>query len=134
MTCLFFLEETWNNNVYVYYLLILCHFRTVTNSTILLCVWHVHRAWLKNVGNKVKGSESKSHIFRALWEIMHSCHDDESVKNALARFFDEFSEHKSFLKYFNTTWLANNKICKFFCSWFLWLFCNAILIVIIYGS
>ena len=27
---------------------------------------------------------------------MHSCHDDESVQNAVARFFDEFSEHNFF--------------------------------------
>jgi len=89
-------------------------FRTCTNCTILLCVWHVRRAWLKNVGNKVKGRENKIHIFRALGEIMHSCQDDGSVQQAVARFLGKFSEHKKFIEYFTTTWLGNNKICKFF--------------------
>ena len=45
---------------------------------------------------------------------MHSCQDDGSVQHVVVRFLDEFSEHKRFLEYFRTTWLANNKICKFF--------------------
>ena len=90
------------------------YFRTCTNCTILLCVWHLRRAWLKNVGNKVKGRENKICIFRALGEIMHPCQDDGSVQHAVVRFIDEFGEDKRFLEYFRTTWLANDKICKFF--------------------
>ena len=88
------------------------HFRSLTNSPILLCVWHVHRAWAKHVGNKVKVKENKVRIFRALGEIMHSCQDDESVRKVVARIFQEFSEEDKFLKYFDTTWLSNDKICK----------------------
>ena len=90
------------------------YFRTCTNYTILLCVWHVRRAWLKNVGNKVKGRENKTRIFRALGEIMHSCQDDGFIQHAVVRLLDEFSEHKRFLDYFRTNCLANDKICKFF--------------------
>ena len=67
----------------------------------------------------MKGRENRIHIFRALGEIMHSCQDHEVVQKAVASLFVEFSEHRKFLKYFKTTWLANNKICKFFCSLFL---------------
>ena len=94
------------------------YFRTLTNAKILLCVWHVRRAWLKNVGSKVKGRENKIRIFRALGEIMHSCQDEEAVQNAIASLFDEFSEHKRFLEYFKSTWLDNNKICKFLVAYF----------------
>ena len=90
------------------------YFMTCTNCTILLCVWHVHRAWLKNVGNKAKGRENKIRIFCALGEIMHSCQNDRSVQHTVVRFLDECSEHKKFLEYFRTTWLTNAKICKFF--------------------
>ena len=92
------------------------YFGTCTKCTILLCVWKVRRAWLKNVGNKVKGREIKIRIFHALGEIMHSCQDDGSVQHEFVRFLDEFSEHKRFQDYFITTWLANDKICKFFLS------------------
>ena len=72
--------------------------------------------WLNNVGNKVKGRENKIRIFYALGEIMNSCQDDGSVQHVVERFLDEFNEHKRFLDYFRTTWLANDKICKFFLS------------------
>ena len=64
---------------------------------------------------EIKSKEGKKiHIFCALGEIMHSCQDDGSVQHAVVRFLDEFSEHKRFLEYFITTWLANDKICNFF--------------------
>ena len=108
----------------------LYHFRILTNSTILLCVWHVRRAWLKNIGNKVKGRENIICIFRALGHIMHSCQDDASVQNAVARIFEDFSEETNLLKYFKTTWLANNKICKFFLARFMIVFYNIFMIII----
>ena len=109
-----FFKEICHLDVYVYHILMLYYFRTCTNCMILLCVWHVRRAWLKNVGNKVKGRENNISIFRTLGEIMHSCQDDGSVQHEIVRFLDEFREHKRFLDYFRTTWLANDKICKFF--------------------
>jgi hypothetical protein len=75
-------------------------------------VWHVRRASLKNVGNKVKGRENQIRIFRGLGEIMHMCKDDESVRKKVESLFEEFSEQIFFLEYFRNTWLSNNKICK----------------------
>ena len=91
----------------------LYYFRTCANCTLLLCVWHVHRAWLKNVGTKVRGKENKVCIFRALGLIMHSCEDDASVQHEIQSFFDEFKEETVFLYYFATNWLNKNKLCKF---------------------
>ena len=78
----------------------------------------------------MKGRENRIRIFHALGEIMHLCQDHEAMQKAVASLFVEFSEHKKKLKYFKTTWLANNKICKFLCSWFLSLLSNAISVVI----
>lgn len=96
----------------------LCYSRSSIKCKILLCVWHVRRAWLKNVGNKVQGRENQIHIFHSLGEIMHTCEDDESVKKTVERFFERFRDQPRFLEYFKTTWLANNKICKFLVSGF----------------
>jgi hypothetical protein len=74
------------------------HFRSLNNSPILLCVWHVHRAWEKHVGSKVKVKENKVCLFCALREIVHSCQDDEFVQKVVARIFHEFSEEDKFLK------------------------------------
>lgn len=56
-------------------------------------MWHVRRAWLKNVGNKVQGRENQIRIFRALGEIMHTCADDEFVKKTIENLFEGFSDH-----------------------------------------
>ena len=64
-------------------------------------------------GQNMLETKSKSKkINFTLGEIMHSCQDDESVRKAVARIFQEFSEEDKFLKYFDTTWLSNDKICK----------------------
>ena len=96
----------------------LCYSRSSIKCNILLRVWHVRRAWLKNVGNKVQGRENQINIFHSLGEIMHACEDDESVKKTVERFFERFRDQPRFLEYFKTTWLANNKICKFLVSGF----------------
>lgn len=72
----------------------------------------MHRAWLKNIQNKVHGREKKAQIYHALGEIMHSCHDDESVQDAVKRMLEKFQDQKKFINYFQKTWLANNKIRK----------------------
>jgi hypothetical protein len=36
----------------------------------------------------------------------------ESILKVVARIFQEFSEEDKFLKYFDTTLLSNDKICK----------------------
>ena len=69
---------------------------------------------MKNIGNKFKGKENKIRIFCALGEIMHSCHDDESVQHVVTKLFNDFKEEKKNLQYFKTNWLSNNKIRKFF--------------------
>ena len=60
----------------------------------------------------MKVKENKVCILRALGEIMHSCQNDESVQKAVARIFHEFSEEEKFMKYFDITWLSNERICK----------------------
>ena len=86
----------------------------LTKSSILLCVWHVHHAWMKNVLSKVSGKEKRVSIFRAIGEIMHSCKDDFLVQKLVANILEEFQDQEFFLGYFKTTWLDNNKICKNF--------------------
>ena len=60
----------------------------LTKSSILLCVWHVHHAWMKNVLSKVSGKEKRASIFRAIGKIMHSCKDDLSVQKAVTKILE----------------------------------------------
>ena len=56
------------------------------NIQIVLCIWHVKRAWLKNILKKVRTTEQRVQLFRDLTSIMefHSCEqDDDHVFSAV---------------------------------------------------
>ena len=69
---------------------------------------------MKNVLSKVSGKEKRVSIFLAPGGIMHSCKDDLSVQKVVAKILEEFQYEETFMGYFKTTWLDNNKICKHF--------------------
>ena len=85
----------------------------------ILCVWHVRRAWLKNV-NRLASSPEKGHeMFNDLGFIMKNCSKDE-VDNAIDGFFNKFANEEKFLDYFYKNWVADDKIskCTKFCLYF----------------
>ena len=43
---------------------------------------------------------------------MHSCHDNESMQDAIKRMLEKFQDQNTFINYFEKTWLENNKIRK----------------------
>eukprot|EP01018_Ginkgo_biloba_P007645 Gb_03303 [translate_table: standard] len=81
----------------------------IFNCNILLCLWHVRRAWLKHV--RSKASKEKSHdMFKDLGNIMHACKDDHVVHQAINKFYADYADQQKFLNYFSSTWLSNNRI------------------------
>eukprot|EP01018_Ginkgo_biloba_P001591 Gb_21672 [translate_table: standard] len=83
--------------------------RRVFNCDVLLCLWHVRRAWLKHV--RSKASKQKNHdMFKDLGNIMHACKDDHDVRQAINKFYVDYADQQKFLHYFSTTWLSNDRI------------------------
>eukprot|EP01018_Ginkgo_biloba_P033865 Gb_14367 [translate_table: standard] len=56
--------------------------RRVFNCDVLLCLWHVRRAWLKHVRSKAS-KETNHDMFKDLGNIMHACKDDHDVRQAI---------------------------------------------------
>ena len=83
----------------------------------ILCIWHVRRAWLKNVNRLASSSEKEKEMFNELGNIMKSCSNDE-VDNVINGFFTKFATEGKFLDYFHKNWVAGDKICKFACYFF----------------
>ncbi|GLJ23155.1 hypothetical protein SUGI_0437160 [Cryptomeria japonica] len=72
---------------------------------VLLCIWHVHRAWLKNVYRYASNKDVAAHIFHRLGEIMYEISDDQGITTqSIKKFMEEFKEEKKFIGYFQNTW------------------------------
>jgi hypothetical protein len=86
---------------------------------VILCSWHVKRAWLKALNEKVRDAELRLEIFKKLEAIM--LHDPATgsledvatdVEGMIEAFFQEYQEQTAFTGYFRKTWVDNtvNKI------------------------
>lgn len=77
---------------------------SVFECRVILCIWHVCQAWLKNV-YKYATKERAMDIFHHLGAIMMAMHEsEESTVEELHTFFAKFSDQPRFLEYFYNTW------------------------------
>ena len=83
----------------------------MTQCKVILCVWHVRRAWLKNVNNLATSPDMASAMFSKLGYIMKYCSNDD-VTNAIQGFFNEFFDERKFLDYLHKNWVSSDKFCK----------------------
>ncbi|MCO5554535.1 hypothetical protein L7F22_008065 [Adiantum nelumboides] len=82
-------------------------------TPILLCIWHVRRAWLKNLIKKVPDYSRRADMFRQLGLIMNtggtpcrSSYEKEcQAHKLLDTFFVEYASEVSFIDYFKREWL-----------------------------
>eukprot|EP01018_Ginkgo_biloba_P014253 Gb_08179 [translate_table: standard] len=84
--------------------------RSVVGCWILLCLWHVRRAWMKQVFKKATNEMNGSKMFKKLGAIMHECKDGDSIHKALDSFCLEFAIETIFLKYLHDNWILDNKL------------------------
>eukprot|EP01018_Ginkgo_biloba_P013702 Gb_15389 [translate_table: standard] len=84
--------------------------RSVVGCQILLCLWHVRRAWMKQIFKKETNEMNGSKMFKKLGAIMHECKDDDSIHEALDLFRLEFATEIVFLKYLHDNWILDNKL------------------------
>ena len=85
--------------------------RRITGCDVILCVWHVRRAWLKNVNRLATNSIKANEIFNELGSIMKHTLNTE-VDDAINRFFIKFVDEEKFLDYFHKNWVVGDKIRK----------------------
>ena len=86
--------------------------RRITRCEVLLCVWHVRRAWLKNVNRLATSPEIANEMFSELGFIMKHVSSDE-VATAMDGFFKKIANEKKFLEYFHNNWVVGDKIRKY---------------------
>ncbi|MCO5607055.1 hypothetical protein L7F22_061247 [Adiantum nelumboides] len=87
--------------------------REVFGIPILLCIWHVRRAWLKNLVRKVPNPIVRADMFRQLGQIMNmrgkpcrSSYEKESQAHKLVEdFMVKYKDEDLFINYFKHEWL-----------------------------
>lgn len=77
----------------------------------ILCVWHVRRAWLKNVNRLATSSIKANEMFSELGFIMKYNLTYE-VEDAINHFLIKFADEEKFLDCFNKNWVTGDKIRK----------------------
>ena len=77
----------------------------------MLCVWHVRRAWLKNINNLATSPDMASVIFSKLGYIMKYCSNDD-VTAAIKGFVNEFVDERKFRDYLDKNWVSGDKFRK----------------------
>ena len=83
----------------------------MTQCKVILCVWNVRRAWLKNVNNLATSTDMESAMFSKLGYVMKYCSNDD-VTAAIQGFFNEFVDEGKFLDYLNKNWVSDDKFRK----------------------
>ena len=83
----------------------------MTQCEVILCIWHVRRAWLKNVNNLATSPDMASAMFSKLGYIMKYCSNDD-VTNAIQGFFNEFVDEGGFLGYLHKNWVVGDTFRK----------------------
>ena len=78
----------------------------------ILCIWHVRRAWLKNVNRLASNPRKAKEMFNELGCIMKDTLNVD-VDDAINNFFRKFADEQKFLDYFYKNWVADDKIRKF---------------------
>eukprot|EP01018_Ginkgo_biloba_P027616 Gb_01219 [translate_table: standard] len=84
--------------------------RSVVGCHILLYLWHVRQAWMKQVFKKAINKMNGTKMFKKLGAIMLECKDDDSVREALDSFCFEFATEIFFLKYLYDNCILHNKL------------------------
>ena len=85
--------------------------RKITRSKVILCVWHIRRAWIKIVNQFVPNPNREKAVFKELGDIIKYCSNDD-VTNAIEVFFNKYTDEEKFLDYFHKNWVFGDKLCK----------------------
>ncbi|XP_054798607.1 uncharacterized protein LOC129303357 [Prosopis cineraria] len=81
--------------------------REAFQCRILLCTWHVRRAWIKKLQKKCSNIEVQREMFRHMGGILYSARCGPSVVEAIEEFMQIFVDQCGFIDYFKSHWLSN---------------------------
>lgn len=74
--------------------------RVIFQCEVYICIWHVRRAWLKNLVMKVKDDTTRHSMFKHLDDIMQNPKNEKFSLEETNKFLNDFQEETTFVEYF----------------------------------
>lgn len=84
--------------------------RELFQCRILLCLWRIRRAWLRNIVKQCCNIDVQQEMFRRLGCILYTTRNGPTAMDAVEEFMQIFVDQNAFLEYFKTKWLPKIEI------------------------
>ncbi|KAJ7966088.1 Zinc finger protein [Quillaja saponaria] len=81
--------------------------REAFQCRVLLCLWHVRRAWIKALLKKCCNFDMQREMFKQLGWILYCTRSGPNAFDAVEEFMQVFVDQRGFMEYFKTRWLPN---------------------------
>ncbi|XP_077212190.1 uncharacterized protein LOC143847287 [Tasmannia lanceolata] len=79
--------------------------RETFHCRVLLCLWHVRRAWIRNLLKKCCNFDVQREMFKHLGQIIYCTRNSPNVIDTVEEFMQIFVDQQAFVDYFNNSWL-----------------------------
>lgn len=80
--------------------------RDTFQCRVLLCLWRVRRAWLKNLQKKCLNFDVQKEMFKQLGRILYCTRTGSNANNAVEEFMQVFVDQRAFMEYLKRRWLT----------------------------
>ncbi|KAB1222177.1 hypothetical protein CJ030_MR2G023415 [Morella rubra] len=81
--------------------------REVFQCRVLLCVWHIRRAWIRSLLKKCSNFDVQQEMFKHLGWVLYCTRSGPNVLDAMEEFMQVFVDQCAFMHYFKTQWLPS---------------------------
>ena len=79
--------------------------REVFQCRVLLCVWHIRRAWMRSILKKCYNFDVQREMFKHLGWILYCTRNGPNAMDAIEEFMQVFVDQCAFMDYFKIRWL-----------------------------
>ncbi|KAM3688004.1 hypothetical protein ACB098_10G120600 [Castanea mollissima] len=79
--------------------------REVFQCRVLLCVWHIRRAWMRSILKKCCNFDVQREMFKHLGWILYCTRNGPNAMDAIEEFMQVFVDQCAFMNYFKIRWL-----------------------------
>lgn len=87
--------------------------REAFQCRVLLCVWHIRRAWIRSLLKKCHNFDVQREMFKHLGWILYCTRSGPNAMDAIEEFMQVFVDQCDFMDYFRIRWLPSIGICPF---------------------
>ncbi|GMN39761.1 hypothetical protein TIFTF001_008983 [Ficus carica] len=81
--------------------------REAFQCRVLLCVWHIRRAWIRSLLKKCCNIDMQREIFKHLGWVLYCTRSGQHTMDALEEFMQVFVDQCAFMDYFKRRWLPS---------------------------